>query len=171
MLHILRMLGFFCYNYKRLIPDSPTFCYPSWIYSTFTIEVAALWPDSSSSLTGAAYAQKPGPKWGSNYSGVWGEATCLGATDGRAETELRLAPAAGDLPTVHILIQLNILRLSLNFIFLYLHLESECNLCEMLEEVQNEACGQNLIKWLVHAQQIEVGEKHWKVWFRSYNLV
>ena len=47
--------------------------------------------------TGAAHAQKPGPKRGRHHSGVWGEAAGLGATDGWAETELRFTPAAGDL--------------------------------------------------------------------------
>lgn len=86
-------LLFLAADYKRLIVECSTSCCPSWISFTFTV----LWPDSSFFLPGAAYAQKPGPKWGSNHSGVWGEATCLGATDGRAETELRLSPAAGDL--------------------------------------------------------------------------
>lgn len=61
--------------------------------------------------------------------------------------------------SLHILIPLNMLRMSLNFIFLYSRCESKCNLCEMLEEVQKEACGQNLIKWSVHTQQIDVGKK------------
>lgn len=49
--------------------------------------------------------------------------------------------------SLHMLIQLNILKMSLHFfIFLYSHLESTCNLCEILEEVQNPACGQNLMQ-------------------------
>lgn len=57
----------------------------------FVYQVSPLFPP------GATYAQKPGPKWGSDHSGVRGEATCLGATDGRAEAELCLTPTAGDL--------------------------------------------------------------------------
>lgn len=33
------------------------------------------------------------------------------------------------------------------FIFLYLlHLESKCTLCQILQEMHNEACGQNMIQ-------------------------
>lgn len=46
----------------------------------------------------------------------------------------------------HIFIQVNIRSMSRHLLFLNSDFESECNLCKVLKEVQNEACDQNLLQ-------------------------